>query len=107
VNLPFRAQNGSLLTTKVLINRVAVTSSFTSNVAQFAAVPFLLLFSFLVALELTNRHELMDQDVTKLLQGDQKFLLNWTVYRLWMACSEDKDCEGDEDCWHWGFDIVV
>jgi hypothetical protein len=85
VNLPFRAKNVSFLTTKVLMNRVAVTSSFASNVAQFAAAPFLLLFSFLVALELANRHELVDQDVTKLLQGDQRFLLNWTVLRLWRA----------------------
>ncbi|RII20070.1 hypothetical protein CUC08_Gglean001469 [Alternaria sp. MG1] len=84
-NLPIDPHDESFLTTTVLINKVALTSSFASNVAQWAAVPFLLLYSFLVALELSNRHEVIDQDMKKLLHGDQTFLLNWTVLRLWRA----------------------
>ncbi|CAN9296677.1 unnamed protein product [Alternaria alternata] len=84
-NLPIDPHDESFLTTTVLINKVALTSSFASNVAQWAAVPFLLLYSFLVALELPNRHEVIDQDMKKLLHGDQTFLLNWTVLRLWRA----------------------
>ncbi|CAN9280556.1 unnamed protein product [Alternaria sp. RS040] len=61
-NLPIDPHDESFLTTTVLINKVALTSSFASNVAQWAAVPFLLLYSFLVALELSNRHQVIDQD---------------------------------------------
>lgn len=71
--------------TKVSSNSVALTSSFASNAAQLAASPFLLLFSFLVALELANRHEDVDQDVVKILQGEPKFLFNWTLLRFWRA----------------------
>ncbi|KAB2108361.1 hypothetical protein AG0111_0g2714 [Alternaria gaisen] len=85
MNLPFNTLDESFYSTKVLMNRVAVTSSFASNVAQFAAAPFLLLFSFLVALELANRHETTDQDTINLLRGDQRFFFNWTLFRLWRS----------------------
>jgi hypothetical protein len=72
--------------TKVSLNSVALTSSFASNATQLAASPFLLLFFiFLVALELADRHEDVDQGVVKLLQGGPKFLFNWTLLRFWRA----------------------
>lgn len=85
VDLPVSPLDESFFATKVLMNSVALTSSFASNAAQLAASPFLLLFSFLVALELANRHEDVDQDVVKLLQGEPKFLFNWTLLRFWRA----------------------
>jgi hypothetical protein len=83
--LPVNPLNESFFITKIFSNKVSLTSSFASNIAQFAASPFLLLFSFLVALELANRHQDMDEETTKLLQNDQKVLFSWTVHRIWRA----------------------
>lgn len=75
----------SVFLTAILSNQVTLTSSFASNIAQFAAAPFLLLFSYLVALELANRQQSSDQEITKLLQGDKNTLFSWTVHRFWRA----------------------
>jgi hypothetical protein len=49
-NLPGnRNDNGSYFYTTIALNYVVSTSSWSSNVAQFATGPFLFLFSFLVA----------------------------------------------------------
>jgi hypothetical protein len=85
LNLPSRPLNTSVLLTRVLSNHVTLTSSFASNIAQFAAAPFLLLFSFLVALELANRHQVMDRDVPKLVPGDINSVYNWLASRSWRA----------------------
>jgi hypothetical protein len=82
-NLPFIPLNDTGLLTAISSNKVTLTSSFAGNIAQFAATPFLLLFSFLVALELAHRHQAMGQDVTKLLGGDQSFY--FILMRLWRA----------------------
>lgn len=79
-DLPVTLLDDSVLWTQILSNDVTLTSSFASNIAQFAASPFLLLFSFLVALEVAKRHQDMDPAATKLLQSDQKF---WTVLQIW------------------------
>jgi hypothetical protein len=80
-NLPITPLDSSVFLTTVYSNKVILTSSFASNIAQFAATPFLLLFSFLVALELANRHEANDEDTTKLLDGDQNPMS--VLLRLW------------------------
>jgi hypothetical protein len=82
-NLPVLPLNDTGFLTAISINKVTLTSSFAGNIAQFAATPFLLLFSFLVALELANRHQTTGQDVTKLLGGDQSFF--FILIRLWRA----------------------
>jgi hypothetical protein len=82
-NLPIRPVDSSFFLTLVLSNKVSLTSSFASNIAQFAAAPFLLLFSFLVALELAKGQEDVDQDTTRLVTWDPKFLLSWAVLRVW------------------------
>jgi hypothetical protein len=84
-DLPFTPLDTSVLLTKILNNHVTLTSSFASNIAQFAAVPFLLLFSFLVALELANQHQTMDQEFPKLIHGDTHSVYNWLVSRLGRA----------------------
>jgi hypothetical protein len=84
-NLPIEPLDDSVFLTKIISNRVTLTSSFASNIAQFAASPFLLLFSFLVALELAKRHQAMDEGVTQLLRGDQSSLFNWVVHQSWRA----------------------
>lgn len=82
-NLPVVPLDDEVFLTTIFSNKVTLTSSFASNIAQFAVSPFLLLFSFLVALELANRHQAIDQDVTKLLQKDQTYLFSWIVHRSW------------------------
>jgi hypothetical protein len=85
-NLPLKPLNDSFFITAILGSKVAFTSSFASNIAQWAATPFLLLFSFLVALELANRHETVDPDQTNLLRSHQQTLFSRTVLRrLWRA----------------------
>jgi hypothetical protein len=69
-DLPIPPLNNSVFLTAIYSNKVTLTSSFASNIAQFAASPFLLLFSFLVALELSNRQHAKNEDTTKLLHGD-------------------------------------
>jgi hypothetical protein len=70
-DLPVPPLNNSVFLTAIYSSKVTLTSSFASNIAQFAASPFLLLFSFLVALELANRQHAKNEDTTKLLHGDQ------------------------------------
>jgi hypothetical protein len=84
-DLPITPLDQSFFSTMILMNRVQMTGSFASNVAQLAAAPFLMLFSFLVALQLANRPEAMEKDTTNLLRGDQKFFLNWAIRRVWRA----------------------
>ncbi|KAH7389682.1 hypothetical protein DE146DRAFT_791684 [Phaeosphaeria sp. MPI-PUGE-AT-0046c] len=86
-NLPVHPLDDSVLWTNIRTNHVALTSSFASNIAQFAASPFLLLFSFLVALEIAKRNEDMDPAATKLLQSNQKI---WTVYQIWRTRKTQK-----------------
>jgi hypothetical protein len=82
-NLPIVSPDTSVFLTVVLNNKVSLTSSFASNIAQFAAAPFLVLFSFLVALELAKGQEEIEGDATRLLQGDPKFMVSWAVLRVW------------------------
>jgi hypothetical protein len=84
-NLPVPPQDQYFFFTTVFSNKFTLASSFASNIAQFAAAPFLLLFSFLVALDLAHRNQAIHQDVPKLLRGDQKFLCKWAVLRLWRS----------------------
>ena len=39
----------------------------------------------LQAAVVVNRHGVIEQDMIKLLQGDERFFLNWTVLKLWHA----------------------
>jgi hypothetical protein len=81
-NLPIKALDKSVFYTAVFMGKVSMTSSFAPNVAQFAVVPFLLLFSYLVALELANQHRDMGRDEARLLRGDQKAFLGWISRRF-------------------------
>jgi hypothetical protein len=83
--LPVPPLNESVFTTKIFMNRVTSTTSWASNIGQFAASPFLLLFSFLVALDLANRHQDSDEEATRLLKNDQNVLFSWIVHRVWPA----------------------
>ncbi|KAH3904871.1 hypothetical protein HBI56_226400 [Parastagonospora nodorum] len=81
-NLPIEALENSVFYTAVFMGKVSMTSSFAPNVAQFAVVPFLLLCSYLVALELANQHRDIGRDEARLLRGDQKALLDWISRRF-------------------------
>lgn len=50
--------------TQVALNRVVLTSSWLSNVSQFASTPFLFLFSFLVASRLFA-HDMSSSDTSR------------------------------------------
>lgn len=84
-NLPILSLDGSAFYTATVAKKVILTSSWASNITQWAATPFLLLFSFFVALELANRQHAVHRDVTTFFRGDKNVLFSSTVFRLWRA----------------------
>jgi hypothetical protein len=84
--LPIKPLDTSTFLTSVYSSKFILTVSWTSNIAQFATAPFMLLFSFLVAFELADRYQESDEEnetVKRLLQGDKSSLLAWVLRRFW------------------------
>lgn len=84
-DLPILPLDDSAFYTAIMQKKVVLTSSWASNIGSMAAAPFLLLFSFLVALELADQHQGTDQDVTTLLRGSISWWSSWAIIRSWRA----------------------
>lgn len=80
--LPINPLDGSTFYTRIRSSKVILTTSWTSNIAQFATAPFMFVFSFLVAVEVVNRHKTSkaeNDDAKGLLQGESGSLFSWII----------------------------
>lgn len=79
-DLPIARLDSSSFNTVVFASKVILVSSWSSNIAQFATAPFMLIFSFLVARDLASRPKLAgaeNEDEKGLLQRNNYNLLKW------------------------------